>query len=70
MLTKYLKTAWKNAARNKARSLISLLGLTLGMACVMLIALFIKHEYQVAHQGNWHPKSVVRISEWHRILVF
>ncbi|WP_090606725.1 ABC transporter permease [Parapedobacter koreensis] len=46
MIRNYLKTAWRNAARNRAQAFINLFGLTLGMACVMLIALFIKHEYQ------------------------
>ncbi|SKB82225.1 putative ABC transport system permease protein [Parapedobacter luteus] len=46
MITNYFKTAWRNAVRNSAQALINVFGLTLGMACVMLIALFIKHEYQ------------------------
>lgn len=46
MIKNYFKIAWRNATRNKVQALINLLGLTLGMTCVMLIALFIKNEYQ------------------------
>lgn len=46
MIKNYFKIAWRNAYRNRAQALINLFGLTLGMTCVMLIALFIKNEYQ------------------------
>ena len=45
MLTNYLKIAWRNLTRNKAISTINLLGLALGMAVVLLIAVYVKHEF-------------------------
>ena len=46
MIKNYFKIAWRNAVRNRFQALINLFGLTLGMVCVMLIALFINNEYQ------------------------
>lgn len=45
MLTNYLKIAFRNLLRNKVFSSINILGLSLGVAVVLLIAVFVKHEY-------------------------
>ncbi len=45
MLYNYLKIAWRNLSRNKIFSTINILGLSLGIAVVLLILVFIKHEY-------------------------
>ena len=37
MLKNYFITAWRNLVRNKAFSLINILGLALGLACSLLI---------------------------------
>lgn len=50
MLKNYFKIAWRNAIRNKTQSLINLLGLTIGLTCVVLIALFIRSELQYDRQ--------------------
>ncbi|GGB03802.1 ABC transporter permease [Puia dinghuensis] len=47
MLSQSLKTAWRQLARNKAFSLINILGLALGMACSLLIFLWVKDESSV-----------------------
>lgn len=44
MLKNYLKIAWRNLVKNKMYSLINLTGLTIGMTCFILIALFIQFE--------------------------
>jgi putative ABC transport system permease protein len=44
MIRNYLKTAWRNLYKNKAFSLINILGLGLGMACSLLIYLWINDE--------------------------
>jgi putative ABC transport system permease protein len=44
MLKNFIKTAWRNILRNKAFSLINISGLSLGLACVMLIILYVKDE--------------------------
>lgn len=44
MIKNYFKVAWRNLARNKTFSLINILGLAIGMACTMLIALWVYNE--------------------------
>lgn len=47
MLKNYLKTAWRNLVRNKAFSAINIMGLALGMACSLLIILWVQDEKNV-----------------------
>jgi putative ABC transport system permease protein len=47
MIKNYLKTAFRNLWRNKAFSLINVMGLALGLACSLLIMLWVKDEYGV-----------------------
>jgi putative ABC transport system permease protein len=44
MLKNYFKTAWRNLIKNKISSLINVAGLTIGLTCCLLIALYIQHE--------------------------
>ena len=44
MLRNYLKVAWRNLLRNKFFSTINILGLALGMACSILILLWVQSE--------------------------
>jgi ABC-type antimicrobial peptide transport system permease subunit len=44
MFKNYFKTAWRNAGRNKVHAFINIAGLSMGMAVVMLIALWIWDE--------------------------
>ncbi|MGK6350418.1 ABC transporter permease [Parapedobacter sp. DT-150] len=44
MIRNYIKTAWRNLIRNKGFAMINLMGLTIGMACTMLILLWIRDE--------------------------
>lgn len=44
MITNYLKVAIRNLMRNKAFSAINILGLAIGMACCMLILLYVQDE--------------------------
>lgn len=44
MIRNYLKVAWRNLLRNKASTFINIAGLSLGMAVVMLIGLWIYDE--------------------------
>ncbi len=45
MLRSYLKTAWRNLRRARMLSFVTISGLAIGLACVMLIVLFIKDEW-------------------------
>src|SRR5258708_7097086 len=44
MLRNYLKLTWRNLIRNKVSSVINISGLTIGLACVILIGLYVKDE--------------------------
>ena len=43
----YFKIAVRNILRHKAYSLINILGLSIGVACCLLLALYIQEEYAV-----------------------
>ena len=45
MFKNYLKTALRNIARHKGYSLINLLGLSIGIACCILILLYVQDEF-------------------------
>ncbi|HVW15149.1 MAG TPA: ABC transporter permease [Mucilaginibacter sp.] len=44
MLRNYLTIAWRNLKRNKISSIINVSGLAVGLACVMLIGMYVKDE--------------------------
>ncbi len=44
MFRNYLKIAWRNLVRNKIYSAINIVGLALGMACALLIGLWVRDE--------------------------
>ncbi len=46
MFKNYIKIAWRNLFRNKTNSIINITGLSIGLACVILIALFVQDEQQ------------------------
>src|SRR6476619_6783637 len=56
MLKNYLLTAFRNLWRGKVFSLINILGLSVGLACCMLIFLYGKDEvsYDKFHQSGQH----------------
>ena len=44
MLRNYLKIAWRNLVNNKTFSFINIVGLAIGLACFILIALYVLDE--------------------------
>ena len=44
MIKNYLKIAWRNLVRNKTFSLINIVGLAIGLACFIMIALYVADE--------------------------
>ncbi|HEU5052470.1 MAG TPA: ABC transporter permease [Hanamia sp.] len=44
MFKNYFTTAWRNLKRNKIYSFINIAGLSMGLACAMLILLYVKDE--------------------------
>ena len=60
MIKNYFKTAWRNLMKNKAFSLINILGLTIGITVCMMIFLFITNEFSM---DNFHKngKNIYRV---------
>ena len=54
MISNYLKIAWRNLKNNKFFSLINISGLAIGLACCMLISLYLVHEFSF---DRHHQKS-------------
>ena len=53
MFKNYLKSALRNLYKHKGYSLINIIGLAIGMACCLLILLYVRHElsYDAYHGG-------------------
>jgi putative ABC transport system permease protein len=45
MIRNYIKTAWRGLLRNKSQSIINTSGLAVGLACSLLILLWVQNEY-------------------------
>jgi putative ABC transport system permease protein len=60
MIRNYIKTAFLNMYRNKTYTLINIFGLSIGLACVMLITLYIKDEVSF-DRFNTNGASIYRI---------
>jgi putative ABC transport system permease protein len=54
MLSHYLKIALRNVLKQKAYSFINIFGLALGIACCVLVILFMRHErsYDLFHESG------------------
>ncbi len=53
MLQNYLKIAWRQLLKQKLYSIINVLGLTLGMACFLMLLLYVQDEWSY---DRYHPK--------------
>ncbi|MBO9732528.1 MAG: ABC transporter permease [Chitinophaga sp.] len=60
MIKNYIKIAWRSLTRSKAYALINITGLTVGIACCVLIMLYVKDElsYDRYHQ---HYNEIYRV---------
>jgi len=54
MFRNYLKIAWRNIVRNKAHSFINISGLAVGIACSLLILLWVQNELDM---DAWHKNG-------------
>ena len=61
MLRNYLKIAWRNIWKNKVFSAINIFGLSIGLACCILMFLFIQHELSY-DKFNVQAKNIYRIT--------
>ena len=60
MFKNYLKNAWRNLLRDKQFSLLNLLGLSTGLACVLLIYLWVTDEL-VVDKFNANDKQLFQV---------
>jgi len=51
MLSNYLKIAWRNITGNPLFSAINIIGLSIGLACCILITLFVR--YELSYDKHW-----------------
>lgn len=49
MFRNYIKITWRNLQRNKISSIINIGGLAIGLACVLLIGMYVKDELSYDH---------------------
>lgn len=54
MLQNYLKTAFRNLLKQRFYAAINVLGLAVGIACVLLIALWVRYELSY---DQFHSKA-------------
>jgi len=47
MIKNYLKVAWRNLVKNKAHTFINVAGLSVGLACSLLILLWVQNELSI-----------------------
>jgi putative ABC transport system permease protein len=61
MLKNYFKIAWRSLLRNKAYSIINITGLAVGIACCVIISLYVKDElsYDRYHKNADHIYRVI-----------
>ncbi len=60
MLKNFLTIAWRNLSRNKIFTVINILGLAIGMACCILVSLFIRDELSYDRQ-NIYADRIYRV---------
>ncbi|MBC8043090.1 MAG: ABC transporter permease [Rhizobacter sp.] len=61
MFKNYFKVAWRNLIRHKAYSAINIAGLALGLACSMLMLLYVQHELGY-DRFNSHAAQIYRVN--------
>src|SRR6266702_2118003 len=47
MFKNYFKVAWRSLSKHKSQSFINIAGLSVGLACSLLILLWVQNEYSV-----------------------
>jgi putative ABC transport system permease protein len=65
MIRNYFKIAWRNIIRNKVFSSINILGLSLGLAVVMLITLYVKDELSYDRFHAQGPQIFRVVNNWY-----
>lgn len=61
MIRNYIKTALRNLLKNKIYSLINVIGLSIGLACSIMVMLYLKNEF--THDNmHVHKKDIQRVA--------
>jgi putative ABC transport system permease protein len=66
MIRNYLKVAWRNLLRNKGLSFINIFGLSVGMAFVLVIGIWVKYE----HNYDRFHSNIDRIAQVRKHTLF
>ncbi|TDS15950.1 ABC transporter permease [Sphingobacterium paludis] len=64
MLKNYIKIAWRNLLKNKGYSSINILGLAIGLACCLLIVLYIQDELSFDHYHEKKDRIYRVVHDW------
>src|SRR4051812_5629598 len=62
MFENYFKTAWRSLTKNKTFAILNITGLSIGLACSLLIALYVLDELNY-DRFNTQAKNIYRIDE-------
>ena len=60
MIRNYLKVAFRSLLRNKAHSFINIAGLSVGLACSLMILLWVQNEQSI---DSFHSNHLYRVYE-------
>ena len=60
MISNYIKTAFRNLIKNKTYSIINILGLSIGLACSIMVLLYLKNELTYDNM-HVHKKDIYRV---------
>ncbi|MFD2968207.1 ABC transporter permease [Sphingobacterium bambusae] len=64
MITNYIKIAWRNLLKNNGYSSINILGLAIGLACCLLVVLYIQDELSFDHYHTKKDRIYRVVHDW------
>ena len=64
MVRNYFKIAWRNLLKNKGYSSINILGLAIGLACCLLVVLYIQDELSFDHYHTKKDRIYRVVHDW------
>ena len=67
MFRHFFQTAWRSLKKRKLSALINITGLSIGMACFLLIALYVRNEFSY---DRYHTKAdrIYRVTQTFRVI--